>query len=68
MGRNGSDSERPRCGISRRGFLGTVGAGVIGVAASSGGQPGAKDSSQEREEVSKISLDINGRVYEVESE
>jgi xanthine dehydrogenase YagT iron-sulfur-binding subunit len=60
-----NNSERkddlPGRGISRRGFLGTMGAGVVGVAVAGNAEAAPLDEIVEAGDLSKVSLQINGR-------
>jgi len=55
-------------GITRRGFITTVGAGAVGVAASGailGGQQARAEEVMKPEEMSKLILKVNGRTHKV---
>jgi len=65
--RNGGDdgSDGDRRGLSRRGFITSVGTGVLSATAAS--QAGAQPTGQvlQAEELAKVSLRINGRVRQM---
>jgi xanthine dehydrogenase YagT iron-sulfur-binding subunit len=55
-------------GITRRGFITTVGAGAVGVAASGailGGQKAGAEEVMKPEEMTKIALNVNGQRHRV---
>jgi len=63
----GSYSEQSAAGggVSRRGFLGTVGAGVIGIASAGVPSSHSEASGGGAEETTKVRLLINGRSHSV---
>jgi len=62
QGKESNDSPR---GLTRRGFLTTMGAGAVTIAVSSklAAQPAAEAEMTERGEMTKVTLRINGRNY-----
>jgi xanthine dehydrogenase YagT iron-sulfur-binding subunit len=64
MGKNPDRNDDPRSGVTRRGFIGTVGAGAVaaatGVAAQ---QPEADEQPQHTGGMIPVALQINGRLH-----
>jgi xanthine dehydrogenase YagT iron-sulfur-binding subunit len=65
MGKKKNPAERPGGGVTRRGFLGSVGAGAV-VAATGVARPGeAIPEITSPEEMVQVALMINGRIHRI---
>ena len=63
MARKGDPNDRSEKGFTRRGFLGTVGAGAAAVATGVARPGGAVPEITEPDEMLQVALSINGRLH-----
>lgn len=65
MSRNRDPKHRPEGGVTRRGFLGSVGAGAVAAATGVARPAGAVPEITSPEEMVQVALSINGRLHQL---
>ena len=65
MSRNKDPKHRPEGGVTRRGFLGSVGAGAVAAATGVARPAGAVPEITSPEEMVQVALSINGRLHQL---